>query len=183
MEKDLDQMSKEDGIQEQKSMGLVMQILAWLVLLGLGVFYFSDLLQRQLNPNQTLNTNYTKEGVREVILQRNKFGHYVTSGEINGQPVTFLLDTGATGVAIPQATAERLGLQRGRSYRTQTANGTAIGYAVMLDRVAVGDIQLQGVRAGIAPGLQSDQILLGMTFLKHIEFTQRGDTLILRQHP
>lgn len=175
-------MNKDDGIQEQKRIGLVMQALAWVVFLGLGVFYFSDVLEKQFNPNQNLQTQYTKEGVREVVLQRNKFGHYVTSGEINGQPVTFLLDTGATGVAIPESMAKRLGLQRGQAYRSQTANGMAIGYATLLDQVAVGDIRLQDVRAGIAPGLQTEQVLLGMTFLKHIEFTQRGDTLILRQY-
>jgi aspartyl protease family protein len=175
-------MSKHNDIQEQKRMGLTMQALAWVVFLGLGVFYFSDVLEKQFNPNQQLQTQYTEEGVREVTLQRNKFGHYVTSGEINGQPVTFLLDTGATGVAIPEAMASRLGLQRGQAYRTQTANGTAISYATRLDRVAVADIHLLDVSAGIVPGLQTDEILLGMSFLKHIEFTQRGDTLILRQY-
>ncbi|MDP4916602.1 MAG: aspartyl protease family protein, partial [Haliea sp.] len=96
-------MSNPNDIQEQKRMGLAMQVLAWVVLLGLGVFYFNDVLERQLNPNQRLQTQYTEDGVREVVLQRNRLGHYVTSGEINGQPVTFLLDTGATGVAIPEA--------------------------------------------------------------------------------
>ena len=175
-------MSKHNDIQEQKRMGLTMQALAWVVFLGLGVFFFSDVLEKQFNPNQQLQTQYTEEGVREVTLQRNKFGHYVTSGEINGQPVTFLLDTGATGVAIPEAMASRLGLQRGQAYRTQTANGTAISYATRLDRVAVADIHVLDVSAGIVPGLQTDEILLGMSFLKHIEFTQRGDTLILRQY-
>ena len=47
----------------------------------------------------------------------------------------------------------------------------------------VGDIELRNVQAGIAPGLLMDEILLGMSFLKHIDFTQRGDTLILRQYP
>ena len=142
MDEVFDVMLPQDDIQEQKRMGLAMQVLAWLVFLGLGVFYFSDVLEKQFNPNKTLQTHYTEDGVREVILQRNKFGHYVTSGEINGQPVTFLLDTGATGVAIPESTAKRLGLQRGRAYQSQTANGIAIGYATMLDLVAVGDIQL-----------------------------------------
>jgi aspartyl protease family protein len=50
-----------------------------------------------------------------------------------------------------------------------------------LDSVSVGDIELRGVRAGITPGLKTDEVLLGMSFLKHIEFTQRGDMLILRQ--
>lgn len=175
-------MSNPNDIQEQKRIGLVMQVLAWLVLLGVGVLYFSDVLERQLNPNQRLETLYTEDGVREVVLQRNRFGHYVTSGEINGEPVTFLLDTGATGVAIPEALASRLGLQRGRPYRTQTANGTGTSYATILDEVAVADIRLPNVRAGIVPGLQTDEVLLGMSFLKHLEFTQRGDNLTLRQY-
>jgi len=172
----------EDIVNEQKRMGTTMHVLAWLTFLALGAFFFDDLLGKQYNPNQDLQTRSTEAGVREVVLQRNRFGHYVTSGEINGQPVTFILDTGATGVAVPDAVAQRLGLQRGRAFRTQTANGTGTSYAARLDSVSVGGIELQDVRAGITPGLQSDQILLGMSFLKHIEFTQRGDTLTLRQY-
>ena len=56
-------------------------------------------------------------------------------------------------------------------------------YAATLDTVSVGGIELYDVQAGITPGLQTQEILLGMSFLKHIEFTQRGDTLILRQFP
>ena len=95
----------DNDVREQKRMGTTMQVLAWVVLLALGVFYFSDLLDKQYNPNQSLQTGFVEGGVREVVLQRNKFGHYVTSGMINGKPVTFMLDTGATGVAIPDALA------------------------------------------------------------------------------
>lgn len=162
-------------------MGMTMQALAWLVFFALGAFYFTDLLDKQYNPNQSLQTRYTQGGTREVVLQRNKFGHYVTNGEINGKPVIFILDTGATGVAIPQAVARRLELRRGRAFPTQTANGMSTSYAVTLDQVSVGSIELQDISAGITPGLQTEQVLLGMSFLKHIEFTQRGDTLTLRQ--
>lgn len=164
-------------------MGLGMMVLAWLALLGLGALFFSDVLERQFNPNQTLETRYSGDGVREVVLQRNRYGHYVSSGSINGEPVTFMLDTGATGVAVPVDVAQRLQLQRGRAYPTQTANGVATSYATTLREVAVGEIALRDVPAAIAPGLADGQVLLGMSFLKHIEFTQRGDTLILRQHP
>jgi aspartyl protease family protein len=174
-------VSEKEDIQEQKRMGSVMQALAWLTFLVLGVLFFGDLLDKQYNPNQSLQTRYTEGGVREVVLQRNKFGHYVTSGEINGKPVTFMLDTGATGVAIPEVVANRLGLRRGRPFRTQTANGISTSYAATLDKASVGIIELRDVRAGITPGLQTDEVLLGMSFLKHIEFTQRGDTLTLRQ--
>ena len=63
----------------------------------------------------------------------------------------------------------------------QTANGAAISYAAQLDSVSVGDIIMHNVSAGISPGFKGNEILLGMSFLKHIEFTQRGNTLILRQ--
>ena len=174
-------MSDRDPVREQKRMGLWMLVLAWLMFLVLGTYYFSDLLGRQRNPNQDVQTRGTDNGGREVVLQRNKFGHYVTSGEINGQPVTFLVDTGATGVAIPDAVARRLGLARGRAYPVRTANGSAVSYAARLDRVSIGGIELRNVSAGISPGMQMEEVLLGMSFLKHIEFTQRGDKLILRQ--
>ena len=171
----------EHEIREQKRIGLFMQVMAWVALIVLGVFFFGDLLDKQYNPNQSLQTSYGEQ-MKEVVLQRNRYGHYVTSGAINGQPVTFLLDTGATGVAIPEAVARGLGLRRGRAFVTQTANGTTTSYAATLEHVSVGGIALENVPAGITPGLQSDQVLLGMSFLKHIEFTQRGDTLILRQY-
>ena len=174
-------MNRRDEIREQKKMGTAMQVLAWIVLLGFGVVWFGDVLEKQRNPNQSLQTHVREGGIREVVLKRNRFGHYVTSGKIKGKPVTFMLDTGATGVAIGQATATALGLKRGRAFPTQTANGVSTSYAVNLDRVSVGDIELNDVAAGISPGLGTEEVLLGMSFLKHIEFTQRGDTLILRQ--
>ena len=174
-------MSSEEDIREQKRMGTAMQALAWLVLLALGVAFFSDVLEDQYNPNQSPHASYSEGGAREVVLQRNKFGHYVTAGQINGKPVTFMLDTGATGVAIPEDLSDYLGLQPGRAFPTQTANGIGVGYAVTLDSVGVGAIELHDVPASITPGLQTQEILLGMSFLKHIEFTQRDDTLILRQ--
>jgi aspartyl protease family protein len=168
---------------EHKKMGTWMYVLAWLVLGGLLVFYFQDVLDQQHNPNQQTLTSTSEAGVREVSLQRNRHGHYVTSGKINGQEVVFMLDTGATGVAIPARVADRLKIKRGQAYRTQTANGTATAYAARLDRVSVGDIELTNIAAGISPGLQTEEVLLGMSFLKHIEFTQRGNTLLLRQYP
>ncbi len=176
-------MTEQHGIAQQKRMGVGMMIMAWVVLLGLGVLFFGDTLERQFNPNQSLETRYSEDGMREVVLQRNRLGHYVTSGSINGANVTFMLDTGATGVAVPVDVATQLGLQRGRPFRTQTANGVATSYATILQEVAVGDIALENVSAAIVPGLADGQILLGMSFLKHIEFTQRGNTLILRQYP
>ncbi|MFT4614314.1 MAG: aspartyl protease family protein [Bacteroidia bacterium] len=174
-------MTSKEEAREQKRMGTTMLVLAWVVLIALGIFFFNDLLGDQHNPNQLVQSRYNEDGAREIFLQRNKSGHYVTSGKINGQQVTFILDTGATGVAVPEAMAKRLGLSRGRAFPTQTANGMSTSYAVILDRVSVGAIELRDVAAGITPGLQSEEALLGMSFLKHIEFTQQGSTLVLRQ--
>ena len=163
-------------------MRTLMTALAWVSLMVFVGFYFDDMLSNQHNPNQSLETQYNEARVREVALQRNKYGHYVTSGKVNGQPVVFMLDTGATGVAIPDHLARRLNIKRGHAFAVQTANGTATSFSATLDSVSVGDIVLSNVRAGISPGFKGDEILLGMSFLKHIEFTQRGDILILKQY-
>ena len=100
---------------------------------------------------------------------------------INGQAVQFMLDTGATDVAIPSAVAERLGLARGVPVTVSTANGRSEGYRTRLDSVRLGAIELRDVRALVAPGLDGEQVLLGMSALKKLEFTQRGGTMLLRQ--
>ncbi|WOJ97798.1 TIGR02281 family clan AA aspartic protease [Congregibacter brevis] len=172
----------EEPRQEHQRMGRVMQVFAWLAVMALLMLYFGDVLERQRNPNRSVDTEVTAAGVREVELKRNRMGHYVSAGTINGEEVVFLLDTGATGVAIPAALAERLSLPKGRPIMTNTANGSTRSYLTRLDEVAVGDIRLQNVEASITPGLQMREVLLGMSFLKHIEFTQRGNTLTLRQY-
>jgi aspartyl protease family protein len=141
---------------------------------------FQSELENQRNPNRAVEARSLAGGGSEVVLQRNRQGHYVTSGEINGRPVEFLLDTGATTVAVPFAEATRLGLKRGAPIRMQTANGEVTGWLTRLDTLAIGPLKLDNVRATLGPGLQEGQILLGMSALKRLEFTQRGDQLILR---
>ena len=93
-----------------------------------------------------------------------------------------MLDTGATGVAMPAPVARTLDLKRGRPIATRTAYGTAISYLTRRNSVSVGRVSVGNVDATIAPGLLGKESLLGMSSLKHIEFTQRGDTLILRRY-
>jgi aspartyl protease family protein len=143
-------------------------------------FLFSDVIEKDYNPNQEVSTAINGQQ-REVILKRNRYGHYVTRGQINNQDVTFLLDTGASDISIPDKIAKKLNLPYGQQRRYQTANGVITGYLTRLNQVSIGNIQLRNIRASINPRMNHDEILLGMTFLKNIEFTQRGDTLILRQ--
>ena len=166
---------------QQGRINVIMQTLAWLSFMVLGVLFFGDQLEAQYNPNRSVETRQNAD-TTEVRLRRNRLGHYVTAGTINDRPVNFLLDTGATGVAIGTAVANELGLKRGRRIATRTANGIAASYLTTLDTVSVGGISVRNVDATIAPGLRGEEILLGMSFLKNIEFAQRDDTLILRQY-
>ena len=166
-----------------KGMAGWMIIGVWLLLFGLLTLFFQNYLDNERNPNQRINTAVGTAGAREVVLKRNRYGHYVVTGKIDGHNVEFMLDTGATQVAIPSAMAKKIGLRRLYETEIQTANGTALAYGTRLDTVSVGDIALSNIQAMITTGMGGNTVLLGMGFLKHIEFTQRGDTLILRQYP
>jgi aspartyl protease family protein len=153
-----------------------MLAIAWLMVMAGGWWYFDGWLARQNNPNQAVQA--TASG--EVVLERNRGGHYVASGEINGVPVTFLLDTGATDVALPAELARRLGLKHGAEVTLITANGQARGYRTRLDSVRLGPIMLHDVAATFSDGIEDDTVLLGMSFLKRLDFAQSGGKLILR---
>ncbi len=157
-------------------MGLVMFFLGMALFVGLMTFFFDDRLKERRNPNASLST----DAGTVVTLDRNAYGHYVATGAINGQPVVFLLDTGATRVSVPATVAAQLGLKRGASGLSKTANGTTTTYSTRLETVSLGGITLRDVAGGINPGMEGDEILLGMSFLKHLDLIQRGDTLTLR---
>ena len=166
--------------QGNRRIGKWMMFSALVLGFAMLVVYFNYFLDKEKNPNQSVYSRIDESGNTEVVLQRNRYGHYVSNGKINGEAVQFMLDTGATDVAIPERVAEKLALKRGPERRYSTANGMVTAYSTMLDSVSIGPIQVQGVRASINPGLKGNEILLGMSVLKRIEFTQRGDTLILR---
>lgn len=166
----------------QRRLGVGMTIAMWIVVLALMTLFFQSWQEKQYNPNQQIALSTGDDGVRELVLQRNRYGHYVANGEINQQPVVFLLDTGASDISIPEGLARQIGLKRGSALQYQTANGMITVYATRLAKVDLGGIVLQQVRASINPNMQGNEVLLGMSFLKHLEFTQRGDSLTLRQY-
>ncbi|MEJ2361979.1 MAG: TIGR02281 family clan AA aspartic protease [Gammaproteobacteria bacterium] len=172
---------RDPHADEQRRLGGWMYVGFWIVLILLLSSVFSRWLDHERNPNQDVVTRVGDNGVREVVLKRNRMGHYYATGSINGHRVEFMLDTGATDIAIPSSVAENLGLRKLGAVQYQTANGIATGYATRLESVQVGKIVLHNLAAGINPHMDGDVVLLGMSFLKRIEFTQRGDTLILRQ--
>ena len=157
-------------------------IIGWVVVIGLLTLVAGHWEESQYNPNKQPMTQLSVEGVPEVVLQRNRYGHYVTTGFINGREVTLLLDTGATYVAVPEKMADELGLRKMARGQSSTANGIVDTYLTRIERINIGAIELYDVAASINPGMNHDtSILLGMSVLKNIEFTQRGDQLTLRQ--
>jgi clan AA aspartic protease (TIGR02281 family) len=119
---------------------------------------------------------------RKVELRRNRAGHYVAKGLVNGAPVLFIVDTGATDVVLPLSLARRLGLQLYPGGSTQTANGVVETRITRLDSVDVGGIVVRDVRASVLDNMSGDGVLLGMSYLGQLEMSQRGDTLTLQLH-
>ncbi|TBU79058.1 TIGR02281 family clan AA aspartic protease [Pseudomonas daroniae] len=160
--------------------GRVMLVLAWGAGLLLATHFFGKWEDDKNHPNRQPQSVHGSDYV-EVRLASSRGGHYLVDGQINGDPVTFLLDTGATQVAIPSQVARSLGLQSGAPVQISTANGRATAHRTRLERLQLGDIVLHDVSALIAPGMDGDEVLLGMSALKQLEFSQRDGTLMLRQ--
>lgn len=157
--------------------GLGMMLVAALGLLALLTWLFSGQVDQRANPNRQVQTERVDGGL-EVVLQADRRGHFVASGSINGQEVTFLVDTGATLVSVPEELADRLGLERRAPIRLETAAGNVQGWATELDEVRLGELVQHGVRAAINPG-RHHTVLLGMSFLRDLEMTQRDGELRL----
>ncbi|MFT6529808.1 MAG: aspartyl protease family protein [Psychrosphaera sp.] len=166
---------------QPKQFGKTFSFIFWGLLLVSLVYFFEDKLAEQINPNSEPNS-YQVGDVQVLELQRNRYGHYVTSGLINQIDVEFMLDTGATNVAVPQGVADKVGLRKGRAVQVHTANGTATAYTTVINQLNLGEIQLYDVKASIVPGMAGSKILLGMSVLKQVEFRQVGDQLTLKHH-
>ncbi len=113
-----------------------------------------------------------------VVLERHRSGHYLAEGEINGQSVIFLVDTGATDVALSEHMATELGLDFGPQVTVMTAAGPVRGWKTRLASVSIGSISLNNVGATITRG-PLNEVLLGMSFLKHFTLHQQGKQLII----
>ena len=119
-------------------------------------------------------------GTQSVTLSVGAGGHFMADGLINGGAVRFVVDTGATAIALPASDASRLGIDYHKGTRavTQTANGQAPVYVVRLNSVRIGGIELQDVEAVvIEQGLNI--ALLGNTFLNRVEMRREGGTMTL----
>ena len=119
-------------------------------------------------------------GSDRVALSADARGHFITPGSINNRPTQFLVDTGASVVAIGQAEADRLGLnyRTGQPVTLRTANGTAPGWALRLATVRIGDVTAYEVDAVVTPSAMP-AVLLGNSFLNRFSMRRDGDTMLL----
>ena len=121
-------------------------------------------------------------GGQRIVLTADPSGHFVPQGQINGKAVQFLLDTGATTVAMGAADARRINLkyEHGQKVRMNTANGTSTGYLIRLDSVRVGDVVAYDVEAVVSPQ-PMPFVLLGNSFLNRFQMQKTNDQLTLEK--
>ena len=125
-----------------------------------------------------------KPQVSEVSIPADDLGQYRIRGAINNHYVDFLVDTGASVVALSSAQAEALGInyKQGQRGSVQTAQGNAESYFMNLQQVTVAGITAYNVQAAIITGQYPVDILLGMSFLKQVSIRESGGVMTLVQN-
>lgn len=118
----------------------------------------------------------------KVVLTADNLGHFNGSGLINGKPMRYMVDTGASTVALGRADAERMGIPylQGQQINMSTANGVTQGWLVKLDSVRLGDITVYGVAAVITPQ-PMPHVLLGNSLLNGFQMTRQGGQMVLEK--
>ena len=118
----------------------------------------------------------------KIVLTAGTGGHFMAQGTINGRPVQFMVDTGATMIGLGAAEAERLGLnyKAGQQGYVSTANGTAPAWRMSLASVRIGDVEVHGVDAVITPQ-PMPYILLGNSFLTRFQMKRENDQMVLER--
>lgn len=149
-------------------------MLVWMLIIGIGVWFIQGWLDKQYNPN----AGVIQSSEQELTLQPNRHHQYMVDGQINNVAVIFLVDTGATNVAIPAGLASQAGLQAAGEHLVTTANGAVIVESTTIERLDIGGIKLKHIRADINPHMDEDLVLLGMSAIRHLNLSQRGDAIV-----
>ena len=138
--------------------------------------------KRVLRVGQNVASQPAGGGQPGVVLTADGQGHFLTTGNINGTTVRFIVDTGASMVSLGASDARRIGIDpsKGQAGYSQTANGVTPVSRVKLDVVRVGDIVLNGVDA-LVHAQDMPLVLLGMSFPNRMEMQRSGDTMTLKK--
>lgn len=136
--------------------------------------------RRTLTLSREVSTQFAEPSLSSLQISRDAEGQYRVQGSVNGQPIEFLVDTGATAIALNAAQARRLGLDYrviGEPGIATTASGQVRAYSVNLERVKIGEIVVRNVRGVVLEGNYPEFALLGMTFLSQVRFEERGGVM------
>lgn len=134
-----------------------------------------------VSPSQRHTTRTVAGGSDVYLLRRSERGHYLMPGAVNDEELQFVVDTGASAVAVPVSLAQRLGHHRGIEVTTQTANGTIVGYEFVAREVRFGPFVARDVRVVALPNLH--QPLLGMSLIGTLNLRQTAEGLELAVRP
>ena len=138
----------------------------------------------RLGGNNVVTNRYKQRKDTTVTISRSANGMYSTVGSINGLTVSFLVDTGATTIAMNADHARRLAIDYrvvGDPTFVGTASGVAKAYRVTLDTVTVGKITMRNISAVVMDGKFPTQVLLGMSFLGRLEIQREGAIMRLKK--
>ncbi len=142
-------------------------------------------LSREYNPSSVDSAgsgNSPSPQKAQLSIARGNNGHYQVAGSIEGHPVQFLVDTGATSVAMNEAQARRLGIDyrlKGLPMKASTAGGTVNAWRVKFDRIKVGSLEVLGVEGAVIEGEAPVEVLLGMSFLNRVRWREEQGVLML----
>lgn len=117
-----------------------------------------------------------------VSIAKGIGGHFWVAGSIDGRAVHFMVDTGATTVAMNENEAKRLGIDyrvNGQPVSVSTASGVAQAWRIKLDSVKIGAIEVLGVEAAVVQGDAPTEVLLGMSFLGRVRWREEQGMLLL----
>lgn len=135
-----------------------------------------------------LQTDYSQSHAeperQQVVVPRGRGGHFRIQGSINGHGVPFLIDTGATSVAMNSGHARRLGIDyrvSGTRVGVTTASGNVHAYRVRLDRIKAGEIELTDIEGMVLEGSHPTEVLLGMSFLSRLRMVDEGNVLLMER--
>jgi aspartyl protease family protein len=139
----------------------------------------------KLGQNERLNAGSASadSSSQSVTLTASGNGHFVTMGQINGQSVRFLVDTGASFITLGATEAKRMNINYlgGQRVSMSTANGVVPAYKIKLDEVRVGNVTLNNVDGVVHPDNSMPVALLGMSFLNRMEMKRDGETMVLKK--
>lgn len=156
----------------QQKLGFVMSIASWallIILTGVSIGFLTK-------PPAPVSL----QGSQRIELKQQPGNLYYAPGTIEGVPVQFIVDTGASMVAVPDHIARQAGLKRGPTRQVSTAAGVVEIYLTKIKRLTIGNIELRNVVAGISIH-DNRNVLLGMSALKMLTVNVEGDTLIITQ--